>query len=133
VFTFANTLSSVGGASVTNGSGSVSSSNIDSNDAHNYIGNLTGVANDQAVTVSLTNVTDAAGNFSSAVSASMGVLLGDVNATGVVTSGDTNLCKAQALQPVTIDNFRNDINASGDITTGDVNLIKQNALTQLPP
>ena len=62
----------------------------------------------------------------------MGVLVGDVNASGVVTSGDTNLCKAQALQPVTSANFRNDINASGAITTGDVNIIKQNALSQLP-
>ena len=59
-------------------------------------------------------------------------LLGDVNASGIVTSGDTNLCKAQALQPVTIDNFRNDINASRSITTGDVNIIKQNALSHLP-
>jgi hypothetical protein len=62
----------------------------------------------------------------------MGLLIGDVNASGIVTSGDTNLCKAQALQPVTSANFRNDINASGAITTGDVNLIKQNALSQLP-
>jgi hypothetical protein len=57
--------------------------------------------------------------------------VGDVNASGIVTSGDTNLCKAQALQPVTHANFRNDINASGAITTGDVNLIKQNALSHL--
>jgi len=95
--------------------------------------NLTGVPNAQYITVNLANVNDAAGNRSSAVSASMGVLLGDVNASGVVTSGDTNLCKAQALQPVTNANFRNDINASGAITTGDVNIIKQNALHQLPP
>jgi len=62
----------------------------------------------------------------------MGVLIGDVNASGVVTSGVTNLCKAQALQPVTSANFRCDVNTSGSITTGDVNIIKQNALTQLP-
>jgi hypothetical protein len=62
----------------------------------------------------------------------MGVLVGDVNASGVVTTGDVNLCKAQALQPVTNSNFRDDINFSGAITTGDVNLIKQQALTQLP-
>ena len=61
-----------------------------------------------------------------------GVLIGDVNGSGVVTSGDTNLCKAQALQPVTSANFRNDVNASGSITTGDVNIIKQNALTHVP-
>jgi hypothetical protein len=133
VFRFTNTLASVAGAGVTNGTGSVSSSNIDSNDAHNYIVNLTGVTNAQRLSVTLNNVQDVAGNISSAVPSTMGVLLGDVNASGVVTSGDTNLCKAQALQQVTNANFRNDINASGDITTGDVNLIKQNALSQLPP
>jgi hypothetical protein len=133
IFTFTNPLTSVGGASVTNGTGSVSSRHIDSNNAHYYIVNVTGVTNAQVLKVSLTNVSDSVGNFSSAVSASMGVLVGDVNASRIVTSGDTNLCKAQALQPVTNANFRNDINASGAITTGDVNIVKQNALSQLPP
>jgi Dockerin type I domain/Galactose oxidase, central domain len=131
IFSFANTLSTVSSASVTSGTGSVASVKIDSSDAHNYIVNLTGVTNAQFLTVNLTNVTDSTGNFSSAVSASMGVLIGDVNGSGVVTSGDTNLCKAQALQPVTSANFRNDVNASGSITTGDVNIIKQNALSHL--
>jgi hypothetical protein len=91
--------------------------------------NCTGVPNAQTVAINLTGVNDGinVGN----VSIPMGVLLGDVNASGVVTSGDTNLCKAQALQPVTSSNFRNDINASGAITTGDVNIIKQNALSHL--
>jgi Beta-propeller repeat len=131
VFRFANPLTNVDGASVTSGTGSVSSNDIDISDRHSYIVNLTGVSNAQYITVNLTNLTDSTGNFSSAASISMGVLIGDVNASGVVTSGDTNLCKAQALQPVTQANFRNDINASGDITTGDVNIIKQNALTHL--
>jgi hypothetical protein len=68
VFTFANPLTSVSGANVTTGTGSVATANIDSNDAHNYIVNLTGVTNTQTITVSLTNVTDSAGNFSSALS-----------------------------------------------------------------
>src|SRR5207253_6164264 len=117
---------------VMSGIGSVISSNIDPNDAHNFIVNLAGVTNAQYVTVSLANVSDSAESLSSVLSAIIGVLIGDVNASGVVTSGDTNLCKAQALQTVTNSNFRDDINASGAITTGDVNIIKQNALTQLP-
>jgi Dockerin type I domain len=133
VFTFTNPLASVANASVISGTGSVVTKNIDRNDAHNYIVNLTGVTNAQVITMSLSNVADSAGNFSSAISVPMGVLIGDVNASGVVTSGDTNLCKAQALQPVTSANFRCDINASGSITTGDVNIIKQNALSHLPP
>jgi hypothetical protein len=132
VFAFTNPLASVAGATVSSGTGTVSSRGVDSTDAHNYIVNLTGVSNAQYLTVTLTNVSDSVGNFSSSVPASIGILVGDVNASGVVTSGDTNLCKAQALQPVTNANFRNDINASGSITTGDVNIIKQNALSRLP-
>jgi hypothetical protein len=132
IYTFANTLTNVSGATVTSGTGMVSTSSIGT-DPHQYIVNLTGVTNAQYLTVTLANVSDSAGNNSSSVlGPSMGVLIGDVNASGTVTSGDTNLCKAQALQPVTTANFRDDINASGAITTGDVNIIKQNALHQLP-
>jgi hypothetical protein len=42
VFSFANTLTSVASSSITSDAGSVSSSNIDSNDTHSYIVNLTG-------------------------------------------------------------------------------------------
>jgi hypothetical protein len=123
VFTFLNPVSNCGAAS----SGSLSSGP----NPNQCTVNLTGVTNAQYLTVTLTGAVDSTGATGN-VSGTMGVLIGDVNASGVVTSGDTNLCKAQALQPVTNANFRNDINASGAITTGDVNLIKQNALQQLP-
>jgi hypothetical protein len=132
VFTFANTLASVAGASVTSGTGSVSSSNIDSSDAHNYIVNLTGVTNAQVIAVSLSKVTDSAGNASSAVSASMGVLIGDVNASGRVDAADVSLVRQQTLQPVTASNFREDINASGRIDAADVSITRQQTLTSLP-
>jgi PKD repeat protein len=94
--------------------------------------NLTGVTNVQHLVVTLNGVQDAAGAVLNNLGGRMDLLIGDVNASRIVTSGDTNLCKAQALQPVTSANFRNDINASGAVTTGDVNIIKQNALSQLP-
>src|SRR6185436_15670967 len=93
---------------------------------------LTGVTTPQHLIISLDGVQDASAHILNGLIGRMDVLVGDVNASGIVTSGDTNLCKAQALQPVTSSNFRNDINASGAITSGDVNLIKQQALTQLP-
>jgi PKD domain len=132
VFEFDNALTSVAGvsATATNGSHPTASGAIGLNN-HEYVVNLSGVPNQQYVTVTLTGVAGAA-NGGTVVGPQMGLLVGDVNASGVVTSGDTNLCKAQALQPVTSANFRDDINASGAITTGDVNIIKQNALTQLP-
>jgi hypothetical protein len=131
VFSFANTLASVAGATVTNGTGSVTSGNIDSNDTHNYIVNLTGVTNAQVVTVNLTNVTDSIGNFSGTVSSQMGVLLGDVNASRRVDAADVSLVRQQTLQPVNSSNFREDINVSGRIDAADVSIARQQTLTSL--
>jgi len=132
VFSFANTLTSVSGASVTSGTASVVSSNIDSSDAHNYIVNLTGVANGQRITVGLTNVTDTVGNFSSAVSAQMGVLVGDVNGNGLVNSTDTSRVQAQSGQGITSSNFRMDVNANGLINSTDTSIVRANSGTGLP-
>jgi hypothetical protein len=132
VFTFGNTLASVGGASVTSGTGSVASNSVDSSDAHNYIVTLIGVTNAQVITVSLTNVSDAAGNFSPAIAGSMGVLLGDVNASGLVDSGDVFLVRQQTGQSANSSNFREDVNASGLIDSGDVFLTRQHTGTSLP-
>jgi hypothetical protein len=132
VFSFSNPLSNVTGASVTSGTGSVASSNTDSNDAHNYIVNLTGVTNSQVITVSLANVTDTVADFSNVISGSMGVLLGDVNASGRVDAADVSMVRQQTLQPVTSSNFREDINTSGRIDAADVSIVRQQTLTSLP-
>ena len=116
------------GAGVGTGTGTVTNFSVAGNQV---MVNLTGVANAQTIVVTLVGVND--GTNTSDVQATMRVLVGDVNASGVVTSGDTNLFKAEALQTMGSTDFRNDINASGAITTGDVNIIKQNALSQLPP
>jgi hypothetical protein len=126
VFTFAKTLTNVGGARVTSGTGLVSSSNIDSDDAHNCIVNLTGVANAQHITVTLSSVTDSAGNFSSSVIGTIGVLIGDVNASGRVDAADASLVRQQTLQPITSSN------ASGRIDAADVSIARQQTLTSLP-
>ncbi len=132
VFTFLNPLTNVGGATVTSGTGTVATGNIDSADTHNYIVNLTGVTNVQVITVSLNSVTDSLGNFSSAVSASMGVLLGDVNASKRVDAADVSLVRQQTLQPVSPSNFRADVNATGRIDAADVSIARQQTLTSLP-
>ena len=131
VFTFANPLASVASASVTTGNGSVVSGNIDSDDAHNYIVNLTGVTNAQVIAVSLNDVTDAAGNFSGAISASMGVLIGDTNADGAVNSADIGQTKSQSGQTVTGINFRQDVNTDGFVNSADIGLVKSKSGTAL--
>jgi hypothetical protein len=132
VFIFANPLFEVDGASVTSGTGSVASSSIDPSDPHNYIVNLAGVNNAQTIRVGLTNVTDSVDEFSSAISATMGVLLGDVNATRRVDAADVSAVRQQTLQPITSSNFRADVNASGRIDAADVSVVRQQTLTSLP-
>jgi hypothetical protein len=132
VFTFANPLTSVCGASVRNGTGSIRDNGIDSNDAHQYVVNLTGVTNAQVITVSLSNVADSLGNFSSTVSASMGVLLGDVNSTGRTDAGDVTTVRNHTVSIPDQETFRYDVNASGRIDAGDVTVTRNASVTVLP-
>ena len=131
IFSFANTIVSVGGASVTSGTGSVSSRMMDT-DAHNYVVNLSGVTNAQVITVSLTNVHDSAGNNSSSVPISMGVLIGDTNGNRSVNSSDVSLTKLKSGQPVDASNFRTDITVSNSINSSDVSTVKSKSGTALP-
>jgi hypothetical protein len=131
VFTFANQLTSVSSASVSSGTGSVASSSIGT-DTHQYIVNLTGVTNAQQLTVTLANLNDNAGDFSASVSATMGVLLGDVNGNGLVNSTDVSQAQAQSGQPVTGSNFRTDVNANGLVTSTDVSIVQSKSGTGLP-
>ena len=132
IFTFENNLTNVGSATVSSGVGSVATSNVDSNDAHNYIVSLTGVTNAQTLTVSLSNVTDSADNFSPAVAGSMAVLIGDANGDGFVNSADISQTKSQSGQAVTSNNFREDVNADGFINSADISLVKSKSGTALP-
>jgi hypothetical protein len=131
VFTFAKTLASVGGASVSNGSGSVSGS-APGSDPHQYIVDLTGVTNAQTITVSLSSVADSAGNFGSAVSAQMGVLVGDTTGNGAVNSSDIAQVQSQSGQPVTSSNFREDVTVNGVINSSDIALVQSKSGTALP-
>jgi len=130
VFTFVNNTT-VTSASVTSGTGSVASSSLGPN-PNQYTVNLTGVTNGQYVTVTLNGALDSMGNSGNVVGPKMGVLLGDVNASGRVDAADVSLVRQQTLQPVTTSNFREDINATGRIDSADVSAVRQQTLTSLP-
>jgi glucose/arabinose dehydrogenase len=132
IFKFALPVSSVGGASVTSGIGSVSSRLIDSSNTRQYIVNLTGVANAQYITVTLTNVTDVAGNVGSAVSVTAGVLVGDTTTNGEVNSSDIAQTQSQSGKPLTADNFREDVTVNGAINSSDIALVQSQSGTALP-
>jgi hypothetical protein len=132
LFHFANTLTSVGSASVTSGTGSVTTANIDSSDAHNYIVNLTGVRNAQIIKVNLSNVNDSAGDSSAGISQSVGVLLGDVNASARVDGNDVSAVQSHTRQSVNGTTFRYDVNTTGGIDGNDVSLTQSETRTSLP-
>ena len=64
---------------------------------------------------------------------SMGLLVGDTTANGVVNACDVSQTKSQVGQAVTMSNFREDVNASGTITATDVAQVKAEVGTALPP
>ena len=131
VFTFQNPITNVADAEVTSGTGTVTGAGI-GNDPHQYIVNLSGVTNAQYITISLTNVFDSAGNSSSLISVPMGVLLGDVDASGRVDSTDVFNVRQVSLQNANSSNFRNDLDESGRIDSNDVFTDRQQSLTSLP-
>jgi hypothetical protein len=133
VFSFLQPLSSVSNVRVSAGTGTVvtASSGIDS-DAHNFTATLIGVANAQTITVTLDNVQDTAGGFSSTVSADMGVLLGDVNGDGVVNSGDATVTRSSSGLATTSANFRADVNRDGGINSGDATIVRARSGQLIP-
>ncbi len=93
--------------------------------------NLTGVTNAQYISVELDNVVDSQNNTGN-VAVPMGVLLGDVNGSGVVDGNDVSAVQAQTRQPVASANFREDVNANGVIDGNDVSLTQSYTRTSLP-
>jgi hypothetical protein len=126
VFNFAAAVT-VGSASVTSGTGQVDSYTVNGSIV---TVNLSGVANAQIMWVTLSDVND--GSLTGPVSVPIGVLVGDVNASGRVDAADVSLVRQQTLQSITSLNFRADINASGRIDAADVSIARQQTLTTLP-
>ena len=124
VFTFLNSVTACGVPST-----GVASSGPNANQC--TVG-LTGVPNARYLTVTLTGPVDSTGATGN-VSGIMGVLIGDVDASGRVDSSDVSLVRQQTLQTVTTSNFREDIDASGRIDATDVSIARQQTLTSLPP
>jgi hypothetical protein len=80
---------------------------------------LTGVANQQYVTVAVSNVTSADGGTGGSGVMRIGYLLGDVSQNRVVSIADLAQVNAQLAQQVTAANFLKDINASGTLSVAD--------------
>jgi hypothetical protein len=129
VFGFTNNIVS-GSATVTSGTGTAAAPTFSGN---TMTVNLSGVADVQKITVTLNNVTDAAGQVLPSTAVSMNVLAGDTNANKQVNATDIGQTKAQSGVAVSAANFRLDVNASGgSINATDISLVKARAGSSVP-
>jgi hypothetical protein len=116
-------------AAITEGIATVGLTTFSGNDV---IVDLTGVTNQQYVTISLTSVASAV-NTGGSGSVRIGFLLGDVNQNRVVTVADVGLVNAHLAQAVTASNYLKDVNASGTLTVADKGITNANLAKALPP
>ena len=94
---------------------------------------LSGVGDQQYVTVSLSNVTSPGGANGGSGSVRVGFLMGDVNQSRVVSIADLGLVNAQLAQGATAANFLKDVNASGTVTLADKGTTNFSLTRTLPP
>ncbi len=123
---FANPVT-VGSASLTGGSGSVSGFSV--NGATVTV-DLMNIANAQTIFMKLTNVND--GTLSGDVPIAMSVLIGDTTGNGVVNATDVSQTKLQSGQTLSNSNFRNDVIVNGSINATDISSVKLSSGTALP-
>ena len=118
-----------GSAAVTSGVGTVSSVSFSGND---MLVNLTGVANQQRLTITVTNLTGVEGGVLSSASLTIGFLIGDTTGNGAVNSSDISQTKSQSGVVVSASNARQDVTNNGSINSSDISLVKSRSGTALP-
>ncbi len=128
-FDFTATVSDPGSVVVTNvATGMPISGPSVSASGNSVVVALTGVPEVARITITLSGVNGALG-----ASASMGLLPGDVNGTGRVTSADIAAIKARIGQPVaTGNNYLFDVNLSGAISGADASQAKARSGLVIP-
>jgi hypothetical protein len=114
---------------VTEGTAIVATPTFSGNDV---MVNLSGVDDQQYVTVSVTNVTSADGGTGGSGSVRVGFLSGDVNGNRVVTLADLGMVNAQLAQPVTASNYLKDVNVSGTLSLADKGMVNTKLTHALP-
>lgn len=128
VVTFAESVT-VTSASVASGIGTVPPGGT-STSGNQITVNLTGVANAQRISVTLSGVSD--GSDTVDVAVPMAILVGDTNADRFTDAVDVSQTKSQSGNSVTNANFREDVNVDGFIDAVDVSLVKSKSGTALP-
>ena len=94
---------------------------------------LTNVADQQYLTVNLSDVSSSIGGGGGTASIRLGLLAGDVSQNRVVTLSDLGQVNAQVAQLVTAANYLKDVNASGTLSVADKGITNTQITKALPP
>jgi dockerin type I repeat protein len=130
VLTFSNTIVS-GNVSVTSsGAGSISGS--PTFEANVMKVNLTGVADIQQLTITLSNVTDNMGQILANTPVTVGILFCDVTGNASISSTDVSATRNESGHELTNANFRMDVNSNGAISSTDVSIVRAHSGNGLP-
>jgi hypothetical protein len=130
VFQFNQPITDPGTAGAFNAAASPLGMAFAAKSGNDVVVTLTGITENQRVRVTLTNVNGVGVGGSAA--ASLGFMLGDVNATGKVNASDISAIKAHVGQAASGDNFRFDLDASGNVTPRDVSVLKARSGLVMP-
>ena len=128
VFTFTRSVVS-GSATVTSGTGTAGAASFSDN---TMTVPLTGVTDEQKITVTLNGVTDVSSQVLPSTAVSMNVLLGDTTGNKSVNASDVSQTKARSGIAIDATNFRSDTNANGFINASDVSQVKSNSGHAVP-
>ena len=128
VFVFNNPVSSVTSLSVMDANMMPVGSAAASFNVNELIVSITGVPDNQRVTVSANGVNGALN-----VSVAVGFLIGDANSNGRVNASDVSAVKARVGQPVNMgNNYLFDVGTNGTITNADVSAVKARSGLAIP-
>ena len=131
VFQFNAAVTSVGAATISGGTSLQAISGASASTAFNgteVTVTLTGIPDKQRVQVAVPGV-----NGALSVAANVGFLLGDVNGSNGVASGDITAVRAASGSSTTASNYKLDVNTSGGITAGDISIIRSQSGASLAP
>ncbi|MDQ6626130.1 MAG: dockerin type I domain-containing protein, partial [Verrucomicrobiota bacterium] len=120
-----------GSASVTGGSGTVTGYSFSGND---MLVELSGVADQQRLTLTATNVAGSTGGgVLASAGVTMGFLVGDTNGDSTVNAADATQTRNVSGQLTNPTNYRTDVNRDGAINTADATVVRNRASNALPP
>jgi hypothetical protein len=128
VFNFDRTVNA-GSATVTSGTGTAGAPTFSGS---SMTVPLSGVADQQAVTLQVTNVSGPGTATLPSASVQIGFLQGDVTQDAFVNAGDTIVVRNNAGVTLDNTNFQNDVNFDGQVDVGDTTIVRNNSGDSLP-